>query len=75
MATTRQATSADLPFMVHILRLVAGGSAGPLPLDECRALLAEEQPAPTTEVTPSTDVAPTTEATATTEAPPTTEAP
>lgn len=37
MATTRQATSADLPFMVHILRLVAGGSAGPLPLDECRA--------------------------------------
>ena len=46
-----------------------------LALDECRALLAEEQPAPTTEVTPSTDVAPTTEATATTEAPPTTEAP
>ncbi|MBD4443583.1 GNAT family N-acetyltransferase, partial [Xanthomonas citri pv. citri] len=37
MATTRRATPADLPFMVHVLRHAAGGTSGPLDVEECRA--------------------------------------
>ena len=36
MATTRRATPADLPFMVHVLRHAAGGTSGPLDVEECR---------------------------------------
>ncbi|MDO4411462.1 GNAT family N-acetyltransferase [Cutibacterium sp.] len=36
MATTRRATTADLPFMVHVLRHAAGGVSGPLTVEECR---------------------------------------
>ena len=36
MATTRRATLADLPFMVHVLRHAAGGVSGPLDVEECR---------------------------------------
>ncbi|WP_257479142.1 GNAT family N-acetyltransferase [Acidipropionibacterium jensenii] len=36
MASTRRATAQDLPFMIHVLRLAAGGSKGPLSLESCR---------------------------------------
>lgn len=36
MAITRRATTADLPFMVHVLRHAAGGVSEPLDIKECR---------------------------------------
>ncbi|MDK7699544.1 GNAT family N-acetyltransferase [Cutibacterium avidum] len=36
MATTRRATTTDLPFMVHVLRHAAGGESEPLDVEECR---------------------------------------
>ncbi|MSS46742.1 GNAT family N-acetyltransferase [Cutibacterium sp. WCA-380-WT-3A] len=36
MATTRRATPADLPLMIHALRHAAGGVNGPLDVEECR---------------------------------------
>lgn len=35
MATTRRATTDDLPFMIHILCLAAGGIHGPRSVQEC----------------------------------------
>lgn len=36
MANTRAITASDLPFMVHMLRLVAGAPDAPVPLEVCR---------------------------------------
>ncbi|QCV87171.1 GNAT family N-acetyltransferase [Acidipropionibacterium jensenii] len=37
MASTRRAGARDIPFMIHVLRLAAGGANGPLSIEECRS--------------------------------------